>query len=231
MLLVCGHGRRRARPTRAGFGRAAAQHPDAGRAGRRHVRELRERQLLPYEFTLTFARIEHEVEEGDVPGAVVARVNASPRFIPELIAALAGFVVEVRDARGHPEPARGAGPLGRRPGRELTLSFVPSYAVLCAVQAATVAAPARQARPFGRSWVWLAVPAVLLGGGVLIIDTVPQGPHALARWRPSERRCSPPRAGSARAAAAGGSGRRPQSGSGSWPGWRAASSATQRARR
>jgi len=27
-----------------------------------------------YEFTLTFARIEHEVEEGDVPGAVVARV-------------------------------------------------------------------------------------------------------------------------------------------------------------
>jgi hypothetical protein len=42
----------------------------------------------PYEFTLTFARIEHEVEEGDVPGAVVARVNASPRFIPELIEAL-----------------------------------------------------------------------------------------------------------------------------------------------
>ena len=37
-----------------------------------------------YEFTLTFARIEHETEEGDVPGAVVARVNASPRFVPEL---------------------------------------------------------------------------------------------------------------------------------------------------
>lgn len=53
--------------------------------------------------------------------------------------------------------------------------------MLCAVQAATVAAPARQARPFGRSWVWLAVPAVLLGAGVLIINTVPQGPHALAR--------------------------------------------------
>lgn len=41
-----------------------------------------------YEFTITFARVEHEVEEGDVPGAVVARVNASPRFIEELIAAL-----------------------------------------------------------------------------------------------------------------------------------------------
>src|SRR5436189_2821922 len=41
-----------------------------------------------YEFTLTFARIEHEVEEGDVPGAVVARVNASPQFFEELMAAL-----------------------------------------------------------------------------------------------------------------------------------------------
>src|SRR6266542_1067674 len=29
-----------------------------------------------------------EVEEGDVPGVVVARVNASPRFVEELIAAL-----------------------------------------------------------------------------------------------------------------------------------------------
>ncbi|HKD95201.1 MAG TPA: hypothetical protein VKB43_10890 [Gaiellaceae bacterium] len=53
--------------------------------------------------------------------------------------------------------------------------------MLCAVQAATVAAPARQARPTGRSWVWLAVPALLLGAGVLIINTVPQGPHWLAR--------------------------------------------------
>jgi hypothetical protein len=41
-----------------------------------------------YEFTLTFARIEHEVEEGDVPGAVVSRINASPRFVEELITAL-----------------------------------------------------------------------------------------------------------------------------------------------
>ena len=41
-----------------------------------------------YEFTLTFARVEHEVEEGLVPGAVVSRINASPRFVQELIAAL-----------------------------------------------------------------------------------------------------------------------------------------------
>jgi hypothetical protein len=44
----------------------------------------------------------------------------------------------------------------------------------------TAAVPARQARARGRSWVWLAVPAALLGAGVAIIDLVPQGPHALA---------------------------------------------------
>jgi hypothetical protein len=41
-----------------------------------------------YEFTLTFARIDHEVEEGDVPGVVVARVNMSTRFMRELLEAM-----------------------------------------------------------------------------------------------------------------------------------------------
>ena len=41
-----------------------------------------------YEFTLTFARIDHEVEEGDVPGVVVSRVNMSQQFTRELLAAL-----------------------------------------------------------------------------------------------------------------------------------------------
>ena len=41
-----------------------------------------------YEFTVTFARIEHEVEEGDVPGTVVARVNMSARFMRELMDAM-----------------------------------------------------------------------------------------------------------------------------------------------
>ena len=41
-----------------------------------------------YEFTLTFARIDHEVEEEEVPGVVVARVNLSPRFMQELIEAM-----------------------------------------------------------------------------------------------------------------------------------------------
>ena len=41
-----------------------------------------------YEFTLTFARIDHEVEEGDIPGVVVARVNVSSRFMQELLEAM-----------------------------------------------------------------------------------------------------------------------------------------------
>jgi hypothetical protein len=41
-----------------------------------------------YEFTLTFARIDHEVEEGDVPGVVVSRVNISTKLMQELLAAM-----------------------------------------------------------------------------------------------------------------------------------------------
>jgi hypothetical protein len=41
-----------------------------------------------YEFTVTFARIDHEVEEGDVPGVVVSRINMSTRFMNELVEAM-----------------------------------------------------------------------------------------------------------------------------------------------
>ena len=41
-----------------------------------------------YEFTITFARVEHEVEEGDLNGVVVSRVNASPRLVEDLIASV-----------------------------------------------------------------------------------------------------------------------------------------------
>jgi hypothetical protein len=41
-----------------------------------------------YEFTITFARVDHEVEEDEVPGVVVARVAVSPRFLRELIDAM-----------------------------------------------------------------------------------------------------------------------------------------------
>ena len=42
----------------------------------------------PYEFTITFARIDHEIEEGEVPGVVVSRVNMSTRFMSELMNAM-----------------------------------------------------------------------------------------------------------------------------------------------
>ena len=41
-----------------------------------------------YEFTITFARLDHEVEDDEIPGVVVSRVTASPRFMRELIDAL-----------------------------------------------------------------------------------------------------------------------------------------------
>ena len=50
--------------------------------------ELHADDVADYEFTITFARIDHEVEEGDVPGVVVSRVNMAPRFMRELIDAM-----------------------------------------------------------------------------------------------------------------------------------------------
>ena len=59
-----------------------------------------------YEFTITFARIDHEIEEGDVPGVVVARVNMSQQFFTAR--GDAGLVLEVVDAGGHPQPSGSA---------------------------------------------------------------------------------------------------------------------------
>lgn len=41
-----------------------------------------------YEFAITFARVDHEVEEDEIPGVVVARVNMSQEFTKELMTAL-----------------------------------------------------------------------------------------------------------------------------------------------
>ena len=41
-----------------------------------------------YEFTITFARVDHEVEDDEVPGVVVSRVSVSARFMRELIDAM-----------------------------------------------------------------------------------------------------------------------------------------------
>jgi hypothetical protein len=41
-----------------------------------------------YEFSITFARVDHEVEDSEIPGVVVTRVNLSPRFMRELLDAM-----------------------------------------------------------------------------------------------------------------------------------------------
>ena len=41
-----------------------------------------------YEFTITFARVDHEVEDEEIPGVVVSRINLSPKFMHELVEAM-----------------------------------------------------------------------------------------------------------------------------------------------
>src|SRR3954464_4510812 len=41
-----------------------------------------------YEFTITFARVDHEVEDDEIPGVVAARLNLSEKFMRELIDAM-----------------------------------------------------------------------------------------------------------------------------------------------
>jgi len=53
-----------------------------------------------YEFTMTFARIDHEVQEGDIPGVVVSRVNMSPKFASELLTALQDSLSKYSTVKG-----------------------------------------------------------------------------------------------------------------------------------
>jgi Protein of unknown function (DUF3467) len=53
-----------------------------------------------YEFTVTFARVDHEVEADDVPGVVVSRVNLSPKFMRELIDAMEDNYSKYRTREG-----------------------------------------------------------------------------------------------------------------------------------
>ena len=53
-----------------------------------------------YEFTITFARVDHEVEDEEIPGVVVSRVNLSPQFMRELIDAHGGQLLEVATREG-----------------------------------------------------------------------------------------------------------------------------------
>ena len=53
-----------------------------------------------YEFTITFARLDHEVQEGDLPGVVTARVNMSPKFAKELLDALQDSLSKYQTVKG-----------------------------------------------------------------------------------------------------------------------------------
>ena len=59
-----------------------------------------------YEFTITFARVDHEVEDEEIPGVVVSRINLSARFMQELIEAMQDNYSKWADARGRQEPPR-----------------------------------------------------------------------------------------------------------------------------
>jgi hypothetical protein len=41
-----------------------------------------------YEFTITFARVDHEFEGPEIPGVVVSRINLAPQFMGELLDAM-----------------------------------------------------------------------------------------------------------------------------------------------
>ena len=53
-----------------------------------------------YEFTITFARVDHEVDGDEIPGVVVARVNLSPKFMRELADALEDSYSKYRTREG-----------------------------------------------------------------------------------------------------------------------------------
>jgi hypothetical protein len=65
-----------------------------------------------YEFTITFVRLDYEVDADELPGVVVARVNLSPRFVGpmlrELERALGRWHAEQRDGAERGSAERGA---------------------------------------------------------------------------------------------------------------------------
>jgi hypothetical protein len=70
-----------------------------------------------YEFTITYARVDHEMEGDEIPGVVVTRVNLSPKFMRELIDAMEDNYSKWRTREGIKNlPEFGAGPPDPRPG-------------------------------------------------------------------------------------------------------------------
>ena len=59
-----------------------------------------------YEFTITFARVDHEVEDDEIPGVVVSRINLVAAVHARADRRAGGHLLEVAHPRGHQEPAR-----------------------------------------------------------------------------------------------------------------------------
>ncbi len=58
-----------------------------------------------YEFTITFARVDHEVDEAEVPGVVVSRINLVAALHARADRRHGGQLLQVADARGDQGPA------------------------------------------------------------------------------------------------------------------------------
>ena len=63
-----------------------------------------------YEFTITFARVDHEVEDDEIPGVVVSRVNLSREVHARADRRDEGQLLQVAHPRGHQEPPEFGGP-------------------------------------------------------------------------------------------------------------------------
>src|ERR1700710_1687255 len=53
-----------------------------------------------YEFTITFARVDHEIDADEIPGVVVSRINVAPKFLRELTDALEDSYSKYRTREG-----------------------------------------------------------------------------------------------------------------------------------
>ena len=69
-----------------------------------------------YEFTITFARVDHEIDADEIPGVVVSRVNLAPKFMRELADALEDSYSKYATREGIKNlPEFGGGAGARRP--------------------------------------------------------------------------------------------------------------------
>ena len=96
-----------------------------------------------YEFTLTFSRVDHEVEDDEVPGVVVTRVSMSPQAMRELMDAMDDNWSKWRRRSGIKRAPGDQGPAGLMPDygvRPAPGRSAPSWAGGCRARSAASAA-------------------------------------------------------------------------------------------